>query len=146
MIIVTVSESCPSVCIIDSTLDRSPPWKWKRGQVSLFEGVVRQGGLRPGKVNSLGNGKPMVFGGLTPASDPNNNGIVLANNVTVQGQTLANSLVTVSLDLSNNRTVVLNCLQELCTSETVEDNVLHWGNDQRTVKAVRPLGVPILAL
>ncbi len=44
------------------------------------------------------------------------------NNVTVQGQTLANSMVTVSLDRINSRTVVLNCFEELCTSETVEDN------------------------
>ncbi|MCY2980072.1 MAG: hypothetical protein NTU79_15500 [Planctomycetota bacterium] len=52
----------------------------------------------------------------TSVSDPNNNGVVLENNVTIQGQTLANSLVTVS------RTVVLNCSEVPCTSETVEDN------------------------
>jgi hypothetical protein len=45
---------------------------------------------------------------------------MLANNVTIQGKALANSLVTVSLDRSNGRTVVLNYLEELCTSETVE--------------------------
>jgi hypothetical protein len=73
-------------------------------------------------VNSLGNSQPKVVGGLAPASDPNNNGIMLANNVTIQGKALANSLVTVSLDRSNGRTVVLNYLEELCTSETVEDN------------------------
>ena len=36
-------------------------------------------------INSLGNGKPLVVGGLAPASEPNNNGIMLANNVTIQG-------------------------------------------------------------
>ena len=67
-------------------------------------------------INSLGNSQPTVVGGLAPASDPNNNGVLLANNVTIQGQTLANSLVTVS------RTFVLNCSEVPCTSETVEDN------------------------
>jgi len=67
-------------------------------------------------INSLGNSQPTVVGGLAPASDPNNNGVVLSDVVTIQGQTLANSLVTVS------RTVVLNCSEVPCTSETVEDN------------------------
>jgi hypothetical protein len=62
-------------------------------------------------INSFGNSQPTVVGGLAPASDPNNNGFVLANNVTVQGQTLANSLVTVC------RTVVLNCSEMPRTSE-----------------------------
>ena len=67
-------------------------------------------------INSLGNSQPTVVGGLASVSDPNNNGVVLANNLTIQGQTLANSLVTVS------RTVVLNCSEVPCTSGTVEDN------------------------
>ncbi len=67
-------------------------------------------------INSLGNSQATVVGGLAPASDPNNNGFVLADNVTIQGQTLANSLMTVC------RTVVLHCSEMPCTSETVEDN------------------------
>jgi hypothetical protein len=74
-------------------------------------------------INSLGNSQPTVVGGLAPVSDPNNNGVVLANNVTIQAQTLANSLVTVT------RTVVLNCSEVPCTSETVEDNL------SQTIKA-----------
>jgi hypothetical protein len=76
-------------------------------------------------INSLGNSQPTVVGGLAPASDPNNNGFVLANNVTVQGQTLANSLMTVF------RTVVLNCSEMPCTSETVEDNRSTLADAQR---------------
>ena len=53
-------------------------------------------------INTVGDSQPTVVGGLAPASDPNNNGVVLVNNVTIQGQTSANSLVTVS------RTVELN--------------------------------------
>ncbi len=52
-------------------------------------------------VNALNRGsrsQPMVVGGLAPASDPNSNGVVLSNNVTIHGQTQASSLVTVSLD------------------------------------------------
>ena len=67
-------------------------------------------------INIFGDSQPTVVGGLAPASDPNNNGVVLANNVTIQGQTLANSLVTLS------RTVGQNCSEVPCTSETVEDN------------------------
>ena len=61
-------------------------------------------------INSFGNSQPTVVGGLAPASDPNNNGVVLVNNVTIQGQTLANSLVTVSLDRSdsNPRVILAN--------------------------------------
>jgi|GEM_PF-2261468 len=67
-------------------------------------------------INSLGNSQPRSSAVLRLLPTPNNNGFVLANNVTVQGQTLANSLVTVS------RTIVLNCSEVPCTSETVEDN------------------------
>ncbi|AMV33730.1 PAP2 superfamily protein [Pirellula sp. SH-Sr6A] len=38
-----------------------------------------------------------VVGGVAPASDPNNNGVVLSPSITIQGQTLANSVVTVSV-------------------------------------------------
>jgi hypothetical protein len=84
-------------------------------------------------INSLGNGKPMVFGGLTPASDPNNNGIVLANNVTIQGQTLANSLVTVSLDRSNSKQLSSTVWKNSTLLKRLRTTVLHWGNDQRTI-------------
>jgi hypothetical protein len=73
-------------------------------------------------INSLGNSQATVVGGLAPASDPNNNGVVLTDHVTIRGQTLANSFVSVSLDRSDSRTVVLNCSEVPCTSETVEDN------------------------
>lgn len=67
-------------------------------------------------INNVGDRQPTVVGGLAPASDPNSNGVVLSSNITLQGQTLANSLVTVS------RTAVLNCSEVSCTYETVEDN------------------------
>lgn len=41
--------------------------------------------------------QPTVVGGVAPASDPNNNGVVLSPSITIQGQTLANSVVTMSV-------------------------------------------------
>ena len=49
-------------------------------------------------INNFGDRQPTVVGGLAPASDPNNNGVVLSGNVTINGQTLASSIVTVSID------------------------------------------------
>ena len=53
-------------------------------------------------INRLSDQQPKVVGGLAPASDPNNNGIVLSANVVINGQTLASSIVTVSLDRSDS--------------------------------------------
>ena len=53
-------------------------------------------------INSLSDRQPTVVGGLAPASDPNNNGVVLSANVVINGQTLASSIVTVSLDRSES--------------------------------------------
>ena len=53
-------------------------------------------------INNFGDRQPTVVGGLAPASDPNNNGVVLSGNVTINGQTLASSIVTVSLDASDS--------------------------------------------
>ena len=73
-------------------------------------------------INNIGERQPTVVGGLAPASDPNSNGVVLSGNVTIQGQTLSNSIVNVFVDRSDSSAMVLDCLDELCTSETVEDN------------------------
>jgi hypothetical protein len=67
-------------------------------------------------INRYQDRQPTMVGGIAPASDPNSNGVVLTDHVTIQGQTLANSKVTVS------RTFVLNCSDEPCASGTVEDN------------------------
>ncbi len=53
-------------------------------------------------INNIGERQPTVVGGLSPASDPNSNGVVLSNSVSIQGQTLVNSIVTVSLDQSDS--------------------------------------------
>ncbi len=53
-------------------------------------------------INNFSDRQPTVVGGLAPASDPNNNGVVLSGNVTINGQSLANSIVTVSLDASDS--------------------------------------------
>ncbi len=53
-------------------------------------------------INNFGDRQPTVVGGLAPASDPNNNGVVLSSNVTINGQSLANSIVSVSLDASDS--------------------------------------------
>ena len=53
-------------------------------------------------INNFENRQPTVVGGLAPASDPNNNGVVLSSIVTINGQSLANSIVTVSLDASDS--------------------------------------------
>ena len=53
-------------------------------------------------INNFENRQPTVVGGLAPASDPNNNGVVLSGIVTINGQSLANSIVTVSLDASDS--------------------------------------------
>ena len=52
-------------------------------------------------INKFGDRQPAVVGGLAPASDPNNNGVVLTGSVTLNGQTLASSIVRVSLDGSD---------------------------------------------
>jgi hypothetical protein len=48
-------------------------------------------------INSLSDRQPTIVGGLAPASDPNNNGVVLTDNVTIKGQSFPSSDVTVSL-------------------------------------------------
>ena len=53
-------------------------------------------------INKFGDRTPTVVGGLAPASDPNNNGIVLTGSVTLTGQTLASSIITLSLDGSDS--------------------------------------------
>ena len=53
-------------------------------------------------INNFGERQPTVVGGLGPASDPNSNGVVLSGIVTINGQSLANSIVTVSLDASDS--------------------------------------------
>ncbi len=53
-------------------------------------------------INTFSDRQPTVVGGLAPASDPNNNGVVLSDIVTINGQSLANSIVTVSLDASDS--------------------------------------------
>ena len=53
-------------------------------------------------INNFGIRQPTVVGGLAPASDPNSNGVVLSGDVTINGQTLANSIVTISLDASDS--------------------------------------------
>ena len=52
-------------------------------------------------INSFGDRQQTVVGGLAPDSDPNSNGVVLSGNVTIRGQTLGSSLVTVSFDGSD---------------------------------------------
>ncbi len=52
-------------------------------------------------INKIGDNQPMVVGGLAPASDPNSNGVVLSDDVTILGQTLARSIVTVAIDDSD---------------------------------------------
>ncbi len=44
-------------------------------------------------LNALRDRQPTVVSGLSPESDPNNNGVVLRSNVVLNGQTLANALV-----------------------------------------------------
>jgi len=56
-------------------------------------------------INALDNRQPTIVGGLTPDSDPNNNGVVLVDRVAIRGQTLANSSVKISIE-SENDTVV----------------------------------------
>ena len=39
-------------------------------------------------INAFDNRQPTIVGGLTPDSDPNNNGVVLVDRVAIRGQTL----------------------------------------------------------
>lgn len=55
-------------------------------------------------INNFGDRQPTIVGGISPLSDPNNNGVVLSDSLTLNGQTLANSIVTASLDGSNSVT------------------------------------------
>ena len=75
-------------------------------------------------INRYQDRQPTIVGGIAPASDPNSNGVVLADHVTIQGQTLANSKVTVS------RTVVLNCSEVPCAAGAVEDNRSTLADDE----------------
>ena len=54
-------------------------------------------------INAINNSHQQltVVAGLAPGSDPNNNGVVLTEQVTITGQTLARSLVTLSIDSSD---------------------------------------------
>ena len=49
-------------------------------------------------INAVGDRQPTVVGGLAPAIDPNNNGVVLTDSVTITGQTLAHSTLLISVD------------------------------------------------
>lgn len=49
-------------------------------------------------LNAFSNQMPMIVGGLAPASDPNSNGVVLTDNVTINGQALGGSIVTAFRD------------------------------------------------
>ena len=49
-------------------------------------------------INAFENRQPTIVGGLTPDSDPNNNGVVLVDRVAIRGQTLANSFVKFSIE------------------------------------------------
>lgn len=53
-------------------------------------------------INKVGDYQPSIVGGLAPDSDPNSNGVVLSNNVTILGQTLASSAVEFSLEGSDS--------------------------------------------
>jgi hypothetical protein len=58
-------------------------------------------------INLFGNTQPKIVGGLSPASDPNHNGIVLFDRVNILGQTLARSMVSVSVDENSNEQNVI---------------------------------------
>lgn len=49
-------------------------------------------------INSLSDRQPLITGGLSGVSDPNGNGVVLVDNVTITGQTLPDSLIEISVD------------------------------------------------
>ena len=49
-------------------------------------------------INSLTDRHPNIVGGMSPESDPNNNGVVLTDLVEIRGQTLALAKVKVSVD------------------------------------------------
>ena len=53
-------------------------------------------------INALDNRQPTIVGGLTPDSDPNNNGVVLVDRVAIRGQTLAKSSVKFSIESKND--------------------------------------------
>ena len=52
-------------------------------------------------INSFRSRQPAVVAGISPGSDPNNNGVVLADTVTLRGQALAHATVHVTLDHNN---------------------------------------------
>ena len=47
-------------------------------------------------LNTFSSQQPIVVGGLSPASDPNSNGVVLTDRVQIRGQALANSRIEAS--------------------------------------------------
>ena len=49
-------------------------------------------------INSLTDRQPNIVGGMSPESDPNNNGVVLTDLVKIRGQTLALATFKVSID------------------------------------------------
>ncbi|HUP78849.1 MAG TPA: dockerin type I domain-containing protein, partial [Pirellula sp.] len=49
-------------------------------------------------INLLNDRQPNIVGGMSPESDPNNNGVVLTDLVEIRGQTLALATVKVSID------------------------------------------------
>ena len=53
-------------------------------------------------INRLNDHQPAIVGGMSPESDPNNNGVVLTDRVAIRGQTLAKSSVKFSIESKND--------------------------------------------
>jgi len=53
-------------------------------------------------INRLDDHQPTIVGGMSPESDPNNNGVVLTDRVAIRGQTLAHSSVKFSIESKND--------------------------------------------
>lgn len=74
-------------------------------------------------INELGDKQPTVVGGISPSSDLNNNGIVLTDRVTILGQALAYSVVSVSTDELVNQSVAADAEGRFAIDVPVRDGL-----------------------
>jgi hypothetical protein len=106
--LVTAADVLVLINEINRNGSRSLPPRAQHSE-ELFYDVDGDGILSPidalriiNVINLLGNTQHTIVGGMSPASDPNNNGVVLSDRVTILGQTLARSTLSVSADGNSN--------------------------------------------
>ncbi|MFO0942974.1 MAG: phosphatase PAP2 family protein [Pirellulales bacterium] len=93
-------------------------------------------------LDKLKNQSPQFVGSLSPQSDPNDNGVVLVPNITLQGQTTSGSMISLKLD---NQIVDLPRIQADDSGNFQFAVTLHDGKNALSISATDPLGRQIIS-